>query len=442
MDTMMDISEVNSWVDATRLSSQLRLRQVPFEECRQWYFSEGRFCHETGAFFSITGVHFPQAATGTAPTPSIMIDQPEVGWLAFFIRSSKTDIQWLVQAKTEPGNIQDTHLAPTIQATRSNYQRVHGGRPTLFLETLKNAPGFVSDAPHSEQGTRFVWKFNRNSVAAFPDTFDPDLSQHPQWQWVSSATLREALGQDYFTNTDARSVVSTAPWALLASNAPLFKAPALAKSYATKHNRKLQILDQLLHPKPRKTKLFWERATLDAYRDRDGFTLKDATGKDVVACYETNVNHREVPNWCQPFLLAPQQTDHALLMRVQESSAEVFVRVLDEPGFGTRREFGPSVHSSFDLPDLMQNWLSEGNCSDLVYIQQSDEGGRFMQANASYRVALVKNTPDRVQYPFGRWVSLATLEQLVAQPGKTTNELRTLVSLVLSAAFDRACQTL
>ncbi|MDO6522056.1 NDP-hexose 2,3-dehydratase family protein [Shimia thalassica] len=129
-------------------------------------------------------------------------------------------------------------------------------------------------------------------------------------------------------------------------------------------------------------------------------------------------------------------------MRVQESSAAVFVRVFDEPGFGTRKEFGPSVHSSFDLPDLMQNWLSEGNCSDLVHIQQSDEGGRFMQANASYRVALVKNTPDRVQYPFGRWVSLATLEQLVTQPGKTTNELRTLVSLVLSAAFDKACQTL
>ena len=85
-----------------------------------------------------------------------MIDQPELGWLGFVVRTAGAGVEWLVQAKTEPGNVHGTQLAPTLQATRSNFTRVHGGRPTRFLDLFRAGDAVLSDGPHSEQGSAFL----------------------------------------------------------------------------------------------------------------------------------------------------------------------------------------------------------------------------------------------------------------------------------------------
>ena len=433
------------WLLGTRVKSQLRVDRIAFRDCAQWLFQNGRLHHRTGRFFSIVGVRVSESGTAKQDRQFAMIDQPEVGWLGFIIRRGSSGFEWLIQAKTEPGNINATQLAPSIQATRSNYNRSHGGRPTAFLDLFRKAETFISDAPHSEQGTRFLWKFNRNSVLILPEEESPALLGLENWMWCSSAQLRELLADDYRVNTDARSVIASAPWALLADDGPLFSAFVLTQSYKQLPKRRaLQAYLDRLDPASHARVPRWQSLALD---ELNGWTmteqsLTDERGREQVACFDIHVQGREVDRWCQPFLMQAKKGDHVLLMRLTGDGAEFFVRIYQEIGFGTRKEYGPSVHSSHETPAEIQNWLSDGVGTELARIWQSDEGGRFMEADACYRIVLVRDVPRRDRYTFGSWVSLAVLERLVTRPGTTTNELRTLASLILSREFDDACANL
>ena len=45
--------------------------------------------------------------------------------------------KYLLQAKVEPGNINKIQISPTVQATRSNYLRIHGGKTIPSEKDLK-----------------------------------------------------------------------------------------------------------------------------------------------------------------------------------------------------------------------------------------------------------------------------------------------------------------
>lgn len=425
-----------------RARSNLRQTPVPFDRCEGWVLRDGRLVHESGHFFSIVGMRgLDMAGDGTA-TDAPMIDQPEVGWLGFVVRMTDAGVEWLMQAKTEPGNLNDTHLAPTLQATRSNYERVHGGAPSAFLESFQDRPIFVSDSAQSEQGSRFLWKFNRNSVIALGADTPLTLPQSGQWAWSTSAGLRAALSLDLTVNTDARSVIASAPWALLSDGKPLFSAESLARSYARpcpdiEFDR---VVSRLAPQLPDRTTR-WHTVPLEAltHHRMTPDALLDAQGDEIVSSRSITVEGREVAAWCQPFMLSPQQSVHDLYARNTRVGAQVFVRLLQEPGFGPRREYGPSRHSLYATPSDMLPWKTG---AVLAQIDQSDEGGRFMQARARYRIVEITDAPERRRWPFGEWVTLATLERLAVRPGTTTNELRTLVSLILGADCDAACAAL
>lgn len=438
---------ITAWVDEARKDSHLTLRRVAVDACDQWHFKGERMAHETGAFFSLTGVSVPDEGEALHGRHLPMIDQPEMGWLGFLARPRDGQIDWLLQAKTEPGNVGGTQVAPSIQATRSNYRRLHGGAATAFLKLFREGSTFASDAPNSEQGTSFLWKFNRNSVLVFAGEAAPDVSQMGHWRWSTTEALRELLGHDYVVNTDARSVVSTAPWGLMSGGRPLFEAPCLQRSYSAAVNSATMADVRRKLRRAMLEKVLW---TLKPMEELPGWDLResglfDPAGDERVACYAVRVDGREVDHWSQPFLTQAGTGDHVLLMRIGAEGAQFFLRSYREVGFGQRSEFGPSLHSSFALPAPMEGWAAPDAVTagrQLAAIKQSDEGGRFMLADASYRIVLLDRTPEKDSYLFGHWVSLSVLEQLVRQAGTTTNELRTLASVVLSKAFDEACQGL
>lgn len=439
-----DLVNTLNWLAKINENSQLKVSEVSFEACRNWQIDGETMRHETVMFFSVVGLRVCDDKA-VSEQHYALIDQPEVGWLGFLVRQGSVGIEWLVQAKTEPGNISATQMAPTIQATRSNYRRVHGGKPTKFLDLFENGKSFLSDGPHSEQGTQFLWKFNRNSVLALPKSHDPELNRFGNWNWITSTVLRILLAHDYTINTDARSVIATGPWLLLAGQEPLFSASILATSYRRPAERhQLLLLAARIKPASQRYVPRWEPTPLNELIgwEMNDYALLNPQGEPILRCYEINVKGREVANWCQPFILQDKQTDHVLYMRTSRRGAEFFLRIYEEVGFGGRREYGPSLHSQYDTPEEMNTWSEIDNTTELCSLDQSDEGGRFMAAAARYRIVLTKNVAPRVQYPFGVWVNLAVLEKLANSPGHTTNELRTLISLVLSQPFDDACANL
>ena len=62
---------------------------------------------------------------------------------------------------------------------------------------------------------------------------------------------------------------------------------------------------------------------------------------------------------------------------------------------------------------------------------QSDEGGRFYQSKCFYQIIEI---PEGVKVPMSEmsyWASLAEIQSIVLQNNKTTNELRSVLSLLL-----------
>lgn len=142
----------------------------------------------------------------------------------------------------------------------------------------------------------------------------------------------------------------------------------------------------------------------------------------------------------QPFLMSEGVADHVLLMRRTGEGPEFFVRLYNEPGFGARCEHGPSLHSVYPAPAELEAWAQNG--VELAAIEQADEGGRFMKVRSTYRIVLAGEVPPSRSHGLGMWLPVNSLERLARTPGLTSNELRTLCSLILSSAFDRACAVL
>lgn len=95
-----------------------------------------------------------------------------------------------MQAKIEPGNLNIVQLSPTLQATRSNYTRVHGGKSPNYLEYFNGEKEVyvLVDQLQSEQGARFLHKRNRNIIVEINE--DEEISVKDGFIWVSLGQIK------------------------------------------------------------------------------------------------------------------------------------------------------------------------------------------------------------------------------------------------------------
>jgi oxidase EvaA len=114
-----------------------------------------------------------------------------------------------MQAKMEPGNINVLQLSPTVQATKSNFSRVHKGKLPAYLDFFIDNPRseVLIDQLQSEQGGRFLRKRNRNIVIRIHE----EIEVLPDFCWLTLGEIKKLLEIDNFVNMDARSVISTIP---------------------------------------------------------------------------------------------------------------------------------------------------------------------------------------------------------------------------------------
>ena len=65
--------------------------------------------------------------------------------------------------KVEPGNVNKIQISPTVQATKSNYSRIHGGKTIPFLNYFKKKNKHFS--LQTEQAFRYYNKKNSNIIS-------------------------------------------------------------------------------------------------------------------------------------------------------------------------------------------------------------------------------------------------------------------------------------
>ena len=201
------------WIEERREAHRFSISRLPFQELTGWQFNgrTGDLEHVSGKFFSITGVWVETDFGPTRQWSQPIINQPEVGILGFLAKEFDGILHFLVQVKMEPGNINFVQLSPTVQATRSNYTRVHNGKSPRYLEFfLDSTRGRVLvDSLQSEQGARFLRKRNRNVVVETTE----DVEVHEDYRWMTLGQLGKLARCDNILNMDARTVLSCIPFA-------------------------------------------------------------------------------------------------------------------------------------------------------------------------------------------------------------------------------------
>ncbi|QEU97856.1 NDP-hexose 2,3-dehydratase family protein [Streptomyces kanamyceticus] len=407
----------------------------------------GNIHHHSGKFFTIEGL---SALAPDGPVPrwtQPIINQPEVGVLGLLVKETGGVLRALVQAKVEPGNRNGLQLSPTVQATRSNYTRVHQGRAVPYLEYFREhrRHRVIADVRQSEQGAWFYRKRNRNMVV---ETVE-DVELLDGFRWLTLGELYAMLAEEDRVNMDLRSVLSCLPLAtpgldtVLRGDGSGFHG-ALVRSCAptsgTRHSLG-ELLNWITDTRTR-TDIHTERIPLDGL---DGWRRTPASithesgrffsviGVDVAA------GGREVAHWTQPMVRPEGQGVIALLVGVIDGVLHALLHACVEPGYLDVAELAPTVQC---VPDTLEalpaaarppflDAVLRADPSDIRYdTVLSEEGGRFYHALSRYMI--VETDPAGIDHPDYRWIAVHQLMELLPHSHYVNVQARSLVTCLHS----------
>ncbi|MFJ1749739.1 alpha/beta fold hydrolase [Streptomyces sp. NPDC088116] len=433
---------VPGWLAEYGRAHHFHAEPIPFERLQHWHFEPGtgNLRHESGRFFSIEGL---RSSSDTAPADRVcpIIVQPEVGLLGILAREFDGVLHFLVQAKPEPGNVNGLQLSPTVQATRSNFDEVHHGRPTPFLDHFIHRPGrrVLADTIQSEQGDWFLHKRNRNMVVEVA----ADVAADDSFRWLTLGQIRRLMMDDDLVNMDTRSVLACLPTAhaepgddagddgwpaalrrsFYGNGAPLHDLHAITSCLTDV--QALRVLRQQSVPLNRAYEDGWHRTpTTIGHESGRGF---EVMAVDVTA------EQREVASWTQPLLRPCSQGLVALIARRINGVLHALVAARSDIGTLNVAEFGPTVQlRSPEPPDEASPYLDYVRAAGPDRIRydvvQSEEGGRFYHARNRYLV-IEAGSEIPVHCPPGfRWASFGQLTELLAHGNYLNVELRTLIT--------------
>ncbi len=449
-----DYDSIPNWIKKHRRFSDLSVNTIHISDCNEREYSKGSYRHKSGRYFSIKGISIESNLSHLDGINQPMLDQPEIGILGLIVRQNSEGWEWLLQAKAEPGNVHGVQAAPSVQATKSNYERVHNGLSTPLIECFHDVNShkgvdLITNIEQSEQGDRFTNKFNRNSLAIVP--FDYPVPVNDCWKWFPSGSLREALLSDYMLNTDLRSVLFCSDWKLLVDmnsepfqrweGKELFGEKLFYSSLRKIDN--LQSLEFILDKieKARESVILrcseiplyelseWEITDAGVYKASEASTFS-------IRFYDIQTSNREVSHWCQPLFVSDQVISVTIICTMIDNVLHFFLRLSAEPGFQEYIQLGPSkITSPIHLyPIWIDHAIKDPDAICYVKVHQSDEGGRFMNAKVRYEIIEVPPAWADKSSSEGLWLTLGEIKYLTDIKGYITNETRSALSILLAWA--------
>lgn len=393
--------EVLEWVRERNRQVKVRIERIPFARMQAWAIDVERkkLGHSSGSFFSIEGIN---VRTNVGPVPDWdqpIINQPEIGYLGIVTKEFNGTLYFLLQAKIEPGNVNNVQLSPTLQATKSNYTKIHKGKTPSYLEyfTDRGRCEILLDQLQSEQGARFLKKRNRNIIVKT----SADIPVLEDYCWLTLGQIKELMLMDNVVNMDTRTVISgisygnhsdeTVRFYALLNNSgsdlgsrflasELNAEIALHTSDAIIHwftNLKTRY-DLLVNPLPL-------CAVRDWLIEDDCIRHKDDKFFRVIGVH-VEIANREVTSWDQPLVEPVQEGICAFIVKEINGVLHFLVQAKVESGNFDILEMAPTVQcitGSYKNESSLQNlpYLSDvlGAKQDAIIYDtlQSEEGGRF-----------------------------------------------------------------
>lgn len=442
-------ADIESAKAAILAKSNFSCVPVRFADSRSWHFEKGVLRHQSGGFFAVAGLITESNDAAWHGRSQPILDQRVPALIGLLYCELEGTIHLVLQLRAEPGNIGVVQVAPTIQSTRANYLRLHGGRRTAFIEPFIGAPPPLlqrrSNLMQSEEGSHYYLKFNeiKTLVLQRADLSDLSLGTHFVIAWD---VFRPYLSSANTVNTDARSALVCTDWDLLAgrSRRP-FEGPGplhqlLASSFNAAEFEPAAVADiwRKLSLSRIELRLAQRLVPLDALTDwavtEDRITTASKDAAFEVRQYKITAEGREVSSWDQPLVVSRGYGKVVLLGQEREGQLRFLVRFSKEIGLMGGVELGPSsVTGPGEEPVALCPIAKALACADtqlLARTRQSDEGGRFYQDENEYIVAIAPSYLD-LEDMEGFWVTLRGLKTLIDNSGLTTIELRCAVSFLL-----------
>jgi len=381
--------QVLDWIREQNRKIEVNIRQISFKEMEpMWQFdAEGNLRHATGKFFSIEGIRVRTNYGNVAEWEQPIINQPEIGYLGIITKEIDGVLYFLLQAKVEPGNVNNVQLSPTLQATKSNYSQVHMGNKPLYLEYFQNAKPeqILLDQLQSEQGARFLRKRNRNIIIKVEE----EIPVYDNFIWVTLGQIKALASMDNIVNMDTRTVISGIPlhvvddlelpqqkaWGYdLLHDANPYHTTTEILSWMTSLKCKYELN---VMPIPLREVDHWRTTNMAIEHEESRFFK-------VIAA-QVEINNREVKTWCQPLVAPAQQGLTAFVIKKINGTYHFLVQGKVESGNFDTLEMAPTVQCITD------NYIGKNNQPFVEYVLhakleqirvdtlQSEEGGRFYQ---------------------------------------------------------------
>lgn len=455
--SFMSTSAILDWMKQQNKEVQSNILQIPLKDLKGWEYRDDRIQHNSGKFFSIDGIRI-QTNYGKAPEwDQPIINQPEIGFLGFIVKKFNGILHFLMQAKIEPGNLNVVQLSPTLQATRSNYTRVHKGNTPNYLEyfTGEKEVTILVDQLQSEQGARFLYKRNRNIIVMVNE--NEDIKAKENFIWVSLGQIKELLRYPNVVNMDSRTVISCIRYGNY-SESTLKLLSVIQGLNSTNDSISdlflYSVLNEENHYHDLQHIIGWITALKFKYELKvspigisnlkkwvyDGNTIYNDQHKyfDVIGV-NVQIGNREVISWDQPMVRSAQEGLMGFLVKKINGLYHFLVQAKLESGNFDIVEMAPTVQC---LTGNYRKGLNEYTIPYLEYFvdvdpnkiwyssYQSEEGGRFFQEqNLNIIVEVGDEFPVNVNENYC-WLTLNQLINFVTYNNYLNIAARSLLSAI------------
>lgn len=361
------MKNLKKWLNDQKKINKIIIKRKKLDKLKNWIISNKKIFHNSKKFFQIVGIRVSTNFNKKNWDQPIMV-QNENGILGIIRKKFNNQYKYLLQAKLEPGNINKLQLSPTVQATESNYQRVHGGRKTQFLEYFINK-NFLIKSKQSEQGLRYLNKFNTNYLVETKKK----INLPKRFKWFSKSELCYLIKKKNLINMDTISVFSCS--FQKEKNENLINSDNVLKKWVIKQKQKYKISYKKIDIKKIKNWKFTKNSFFN-FKKRH-FSI---IGLGI------NSNCREVDKWDQPIIAGKKLGFAGFIIKNFNGTTHYLCRFILKPGLKGGKI---SCSANFsDINDFKKNLnipSYEKKVINFFFKKKeflynnihSDEGGRF-----------------------------------------------------------------
>lgn len=448
------MEEYYQWFGERNEANEYAVKKIPVDSISGWHFEDGtgNIRHQSGKFFSIQGLRISTNFGHTAEWDQPIINQPEIGILGFITQKKDGVLHFLVQVKMEPGNVNLLQISPTLQATKSNYTTVHGGKKPSYLEYFldNKCANVVTDQLQSEQGSRFLRKRNRNIIIRIDENEEIDIL--PDFFWLTLGQISQLLKHDNIVNMDSRTVLSNIAYNLVKEDlsgvyldfnmAPFNRR--LLESFCASDSRAVNRFNGILSWFTNLKTLYEIGMELVPLNSVRGWGLKDGEIKHELSIYfsvigiSVQASNREVGSWQQPLIESAKGGVIAFICQMKKDVLHFLVQARVEPGNFDIIELAPTLQFTpvnYEGPDKRElppfhDLVVNARAGEIRFDQlQSEEGGRFYHDQNRYQIIEISDNQSLGELPENyTWMTLNQMKRLIRFNNYFNIEARGLLS--------------